>query len=191
MAVLRYNTISLAVRCSTCLLLGCYSTSLAGRTDSETVEDASSDSFLDTDTDSSIPDSLNDILLDFLDDPPPSSCHIIDQSGCPDGTWCSWSVDDWTCTVYETCVVRPAGTIEPGEPCLSAVEPLCMPGSECFWNHSVPEAGDRETCHEWCMTDDDCSVPSSTCSIEIEFTVMVGPCRSTSIIYPYLLCSNP
>ena len=118
-------------------LAGCGSEDIQGGSD------ISTDSALD-------PDTHEDTRLDAAPDLTPGCpsitaehggyCNIIEQCGCPEGTWCDWYIDEATCYAYEKCVTGPRGSLEPGQECFSDRE--CPAGTMCV-----------DVCIEWCETD--------------------------------------
>lgn len=130
-----------------------------------------------------------DAFLDTSTDTPSSECNIIEQSGCPEGMWCSWSFDEGTCEYYENCFARTPGTIAAGDECHSwEAEPRCEPGTECVREN---DGSPTERCYEWCSTDEDCTVPYTECGRVWGGIIVVGPCAGIDVIYPYQLCMSP
>lgn len=179
---------------------GCTETGLAGRTDAghDVPPDTSYDA-LDIGTDPIIdyaseplidvsPDSHPDPSPDLPRDAPVSTCNVIDQTGCPEGQWCSWRFDEDACMQYESCFTRAPGLLDVEERC-NPLEPepetRCRPGTECG-PFGRPEI---IACYEWCRTDDDCSVPGRTCTISMDYIPGFGPCAGIYIRFPYQLCT--
>jgi hypothetical protein len=90
---------------------GCSETGMEGRTDAAADGPA---------------DVSSEIIADALPYGAGSTCSIIEQSGCPAGTWCSWEYDEHTCNLFERCFSRPPGTLEIWESCEGS-GPLCQP----------------------------------------------------------------
>jgi len=153
---------------------GCSETGMEGRTD------AAADGALDP---------TSEDPFDTMSDSPGSTCNIIEQSGCPAGTWCSWEYDEHTCSLVERCFSRPPGTLEIWEPCEGS-GPLCQPGTEC-WETREFDGTYLWRCHEWCRSDGDCSWRDTVClGTPIGFWGY-GPCEGEPIEFPYGICSYP
>lgn len=155
------------------LLTGCDSEGIKGTTDTST--DSAPD-----------PDAVSDTRLDTFHELTPGCpsitaehggyCNIVEQCGCPEGSWCDWYIDSSTCYAYETCVTGSRGSLEPGQECMADRE--CPAGMMCV-----------DVCIEWCATDDDCSSSGSECRIPWSYSLLSDVCEETMRRYPYDLCS--
>lgn len=134
-------------------------------------------------------DISSEISADAWPDGAGSTCSIIEQSGCPAGTWCSWEYDEHTCSLFERCFSRPPGTLDIWEPCEGS-GPLCQPGTEC-WETREFDRTYLWRCHEWCRSDGDCSWPDTVCLETPIGEWAYGPCYGEPFGYPYGICNYP
>jgi len=160
---------------------GCTDRGLSGRADGD------EDSITSDDTSDDPASDAGDDVTDPPMDGPPSTCSIVEQTGCPEGQWCSWGFDEVTCTFYETCFTREPGTLEPGEECsyFPPEPPFCRPDSACRTGDEPPA---NAICVEWCRTDDDCSLAGFTCTDSPGPFYWWGPCSEFALEYPLNLC---
>ncbi len=107
-------------------------------------------------------------------------CSVIDQCGCPPGEWCTWNITG-DCQLIEECYGGAAGTFDVGTECSGDVSE-CRPGTDCM------PYGSTNLCYEWCVDDDDCSLPGTVCNTPVSFS-LPSPC-SEVVTAPYMLCST-
>jgi hypothetical protein len=199
----------IAIFMALCSLFGCYGSELSGQVDANEEHSPDMDSFTDTrldidpeawpDFDPDIGDILDvgdflvydtayDPTFDPFYDAPASICSVIDQTGCPMGTWCSWALDEMSCLYYESCFPGPPGDLGIGDECSADSHNSCMPGTECWfiWGMEPPEI-----CREWCRTDEDCSLPGARCGLPTNHIPALGPCAGLILGFPYQLCTEP
>jgi hypothetical protein len=121
------------------------------------------------------------LLVGCKDDCTPTTsrgeCNIVEQCGCPEDHWCTWTWDFDLCDFWETCmgmdVIEP-GALEVGEVCVFPgpyTVDECKPGSICMGTVSIPDP----LCSELCTSDSDCSLPGSACIHPLVFS-LPDPC---------------
>ncbi len=118
--------------------------------------------------------------------PAGGTCSIVDQCGCPGGSWCYWTINETLCAIAEMCISDPMpGTVGIGQPCdYSSI--VCAPGLECL------DDGTGASCYQWCRSDLDCDMAGSSCSLSVGgFPGPAGtPCETMDITFPYNICSR-
>ncbi len=112
-------------------------------------------------------------------------CNVFEQCGCEEGEWCRLAFDDSDCTFFEDCTATPRGPESAEDQCYESFPDVgeCRPGLACFWVEHMYSY----RCHEWCRTDEDCSVEGRTCSVPIYHYSY--PYCSTSVEAPLMTCS--
>jgi hypothetical protein len=114
-------------------------------------------------------------------------CNVLTQCGCPDGAYCDLVVDCLAWHVSEECKSGIPGTLDVEEECTSSHDE-CRPGTVCRSTGADldPWVPLPWTCTEYCLTDEDCSVPGHTCD-----SPRYHECGSgASITLPYGECSQ-
>jgi len=111
-------------------------------------------------------------------------CNVLEQCCCSSTSWCR---ADWTCGDLgpgpcERCIPGPIPILEIGELCGGPLHPACRPGTTCW---SEIYGGSDNVCYEWCVTDDDCSLPGTECVLERYNGT------DTTVPFPIHLCTLP
>jgi hypothetical protein len=114
-------------------------------------------------------------------------CNVLIQCGCPDGAYCELVVDCLAWRVTEECKFRTPGTLDVEEVC-SGTDEFCRPGTKCRSTGTDPDPfiSLPWACSEYCLTDEDCSIPGRTCDVPHNYECGWG----TSIPLPYGECSQ-
>jgi hypothetical protein len=111
-------------------------------------------------------------------------CNVIEQCGCEAGLTCAMVFDDLTCTYFEDCTAQPPGSTGAEGQCYDGwpTRGECRPGMACLWKEEMYSY----RCHEWCLTDEDCSVEGRTCTVPQSYWDMdcTGPVDA-----PVMTCS--
>ena len=101
-------------------------------------------------------------------------CNIFEQCGCEEGAWCGLRFDNLTCTFFEDCYWAPVGETGVEGRCYTRFDgdnnAECRLGMDCFWVEEMYS----ERCHEFCLTDEDCSVEGRTCSVTLTHADLFG-----------------
>ena len=138
-------------------VVGCGSVEIIGRTDASTdpPPELPADGFHDPGTSPALPDW--------------AECNLVDHRGCRPSEWCEFeavigpSYDDG-CGFEARCTTSEPGTLEAGDEC-PRPRRMCSPGVVC---HEI-ELDLGWKCYEWCLSDDDCTQPSSVCDHYADF----------------------
>lgn len=111
-------------------------------------------------------------------------CNLFEQCGCEGDEWCRLAFDDSDCTFFEDCTSAPRGPSGAEAECYGSFldDHECRPGTACFWVEHM--YSDR--CHEWCRTDEDCSVEGRTCTVPLTYANFYC---TTPVEAPFRACS--
>ena len=176
---------------------GCHGTYISGRTDA--MNDAPAEDDAVVDALDALPGDPGDDAIDVASDPGAEisdpfpdphcegvaggPCHLVEQCGCPAGSFCTLYMISGECTIFEGCYVRTS--MMDGEPGYLCGPPdSCRPGTICY----APPGEEEGKCHEWCMTDEDCSqyTDGARCRVTV---LLTGDVACTDIPAPYLACT--
>lgn len=118
---------------------------------------------------------------------PEGICNVFEQCGCPSDAWCGLRFDNLTCTFFEDCYWASPGEVGVEGRCYSRFDGNnlgeCRLGMDCFWVEEMYS----ERCHQFCLSDEDCTVEGRTCSKTLTHADLFG--CTTPVELPFMACN--